>query len=750
MAEEGRDRSVRRRSLLRAAAGLLALGPATHPATAHDETYPEHEIGSGSNGTDRSVEDLVDALTLAEKIRLVHGHNPENDDGTGADLAPVRPPADGEDLPVDRPATQDRINTLVAPVDRLCIPGMNMTDGPAGVARDQHATAFPVPILTASTWDPELQAAFGRRLGSEAKATNHGALLAPGFNIARISVCGRNFEYYGEDPHLAARTAVNVVEGIQSADVVATLKHFVANNQETDRFVTNANVSERALREIYLPAFRAAVQEAEAGAVMSAYNRLDDVYCSANEWLLTDLLKDEWGFDGYVVSDFEATGWAGGRAVGQEGATRPEAAAKMATAGLDFEAAAERYFGSDLRTAVEDGLVPERRLDDMVRRILGQMRRFDILQGDHDGGAVNSEEHQQFARHLATQGGVLLQNRGLLPLGLDSVDSIAVVGHEADRAKVGGGGSSSVTPPYTVSPLEGIRTRAGGDAEILYAPGYAVGDAAAVAAAADVAVAFVNGESMEFADREDLRLDAGQNQLVESVAAANPRTVVVSNTGGPVLMPWLDDVPSVLQMWYPGMEDGNATADLLFGDVPPAGRLPITFARERDHYPAEISPAQYPGFGLTADYTEGVFVGYRHFDRAEITPLFPFGHGLTYTEFEYRDLNVPRRVPRGSSVPVRITVENVGERAGKEVVQVYVADQDPPVPRPPKELRAFETIHLRPGETRTVTVTLDDDAFSYFDEDLGGWVVPPGPYTVAAGRSAGDLRGQTTVMVTDT
>jgi beta-glucosidase len=599
--------------------------------------------------------------------------------------------------------------------------------------------------------------AFGVALGKEAKAKDQNGLFAPAFNIARVPECGRNFEYFGEDPYLAGRAAVAVIEGIQSTGTIATAKHFVANNQEDSRRTVSANVGERALREIYLPAFRAAVEEANVGSVMAAYNRVNGTYCTENARLLTKILKDEWGFDGYVISDYGAT----------------HSTVPAAKAGLDFEAPARdtQFFGDPLKRAVQSGAVSEATLDGKVRRILGQEAKFGVLAGERVGppGEANTDAHQQLARRIAADGAVLLKNEvpmkadsvttePVLPLDLAEVDTIAVIGPRASEAKTGGGGSSNVTPPpgSSVSPVEGIRERAGSNAAVTTTTGDATADAVALAAASDVAVVVATGSSLEGTDREDLVLDNDQNELIFEVAAANPQTIVVLRTGGPVVMPWLDVVAGVLETWYPGMKDGAATADLLFGEVNPSGKLPITFGTCRAHYPA-TEDEQYPGVDQgegypVAEYSEGVFVGYRHFDAEGTEPLFEFGYGLSYTDFKYSNIEItPTVQPNTETVDVQVsvTVENVGDRAGKEVVQVYVVDDSASIDRPPRELKAFEKTALQPNETAKITFQLDRDAFSFYDVETENWIVESGQFEILVGSSSRDVRQRETLRIVE-
>ncbi|WP_227379002.1 beta-glucosidase [Haladaptatus halobius] len=714
--------------------------------------------------TQKRVPSLVASLSLDEKLRLLHGAT--NPDGSSVGYVP--------------------------PVPRVGVPALRMVDGPMGIrAIGGSATAFPASVALAASWNPRLAREQGASMAREARAHGQNVLLGPGMNIIRVPHCGRNFEYYSEDPYLSARFAAASVDGIQSEDVIATAKHYVANNQETNRYRVSAAVTERALREIYLPAFRAAVEEADVGAVMTAYNRVNGTHMSDHRTLLRDMLKDEFGFDGFVMSDWWGT----------------ESSVGAARAGLDVEmpgipfeerVLAERLpeevdpstidfpdtlpdmhegglFGEPLREAVEAGAVDEAVIDEKVRRILETMARFELLDTDPDeerrGGELDTPEHRQLARRIAIEGTVLLKNEGVLPL--DETAAIAIVGPNADATKLGGGGSSEVTPFRRTTPVDGLRERAtecrfergvppitesslfdafGTEDRVDESPADTVDTAdaddvsldAAVEAAdgADCVVVVVQDDTTESEDRDDLRLPGQQDELVRAVADAAERSVVVLRTGGPVELPWIDDVDAVLETWYAGQAEGEALAAVLYGDADPGGRLPFTFGRRADDYPT-TAPERFPGTNDGVDYAEGVFVGYRYFDREDAAPLFPFGHGHSYASFEYGESAVERD---GDEVTVTVPVRNVGTRPGKEVVQVYVHDEDPPVPRPPRELKGFETVRLDPEERRRVSVTLDRDAFAYYDEDEG-WVVSERRFTLLVGRSAREIRDRVSVTI---
>jgi len=680
----------------------------------------------------------------------------------------------------------------ISGVEEAGIPPFRLVDGPLGIRAEGHrATAFPASIATAATFDPDLARRQGAAMGREATALGQDALLAPGVNIIRVPQCGRNFEYLSEDPVHAGAVGAGLIDGIQSADVVATVKHFVANNQETHRTTVSAEVDERTLRELYLPPFRAAV-DAGVGSVMTAYNRVNGTHMSDHERLVGDVLKGEWGFDGYVVSDWyglESTVGAANAGLDMEmpGVAAPgaeDAAADDSGDGDSFEwpdgipdATHAGLFGDPLAEAIDSGEVPAERLDDMVRRVLDQMDRFGRLDGDEataenggehgDTGELDSQRHRDIAADVAARGTVLLDNDGVLPL--DDEADVAVIGPNVDEPKLGGGGSSETTPIHSVTPVEGVEARAEGTVTTAFGipriesvslfdllpfvdrddeTEDGAGDAAdrdpsldaavATAESADVAVVFVRDATTEARDRDSLALPGQQDELVSAVAAANENTVVVVRSGGPVELPWREDVAAVLEQWYPGQADGDAAAAVLYGDRDPSGRLPVTFAPESE-YPAAEAERRYPGVDDRVHYDEGVFVGYRHFDDAETDPTYPFGHGGSYATFEYGSAETT------GEQTVAVTVENVADRPGREVVQAYVR---PPsaagVDRPERELAGFAAVQLEAGERRTVALTLDDLAFSRYDRD-SGWTVDTGTYTVEIGRSSRDIR--TTVAV---
>ncbi|WP_394837388.1 glycoside hydrolase family 3 C-terminal domain-containing protein [Pendulispora rubella] len=786
------------------------------------------------------IDALLAQMTLEEKATLLQG--------------------------IPRPAGEHAVGN-VAGVPRLGIPAQRLTDGPAGVRDGQPATAFPAPVSMAASFDPALVREVATHMGHETKARGYQVLYSPMINIVRVAEAGRNFESFGEDPHLAGELAVAHIQGVQSQGVAAQVKHFAANNQEKDRKTSTSDVDERTLREIYFPAFEAAVKRGGAWSLMCAYNQLNGVFSCENASLLHDLLKVEWGFDGVVGSDYPAV----------------HSTVASAKAGLDQEFGGTTYF-SKLPDAVRSGELPQSVLDDQARRVLRMMFRTGLLSAaPAEPAAVDPKVGADLARRAAARGSVLLKNDGaLLPLDAASLSRIAVIGPYAKQATTGGGGSSKVTPyaDYVVSPLDGITKRAGSGVAIHYVSGanaapvtpipagalealtveyfanptltgtpVAVGtdsviahdwgnqppasgvpatnwsarwtgtlhapvtgdyplattsddgsrlyldgrlvvdnwgahgtrsvyrtvhleagqsyevrveyyqanqgsnltvswmlpgqldagiqSAVDAAKAADVAIVLVRDEAAEGRDRGTISLYGNQNALVAAVAAANPRTVVVLSSGAPVNLPWASAVPSVLENWYAGEQDGAALADVLFGDAEPAGRLPVTFPVEAADGPIR-SPEQYPGVDQRYTYAEKLEVGYRWFDAHAVAPLFPFGHGLSYTSFAYSHLSVERPA-RDGSVRVSFDVQNTGARTGTAVPQVYVGFPAR-AGEPPQRLAAFRSLTLEPGATTRVTVPLDRRAFSIWDVAAKAWNVPGGFYSIRVGASSRDLR----------
>jgi len=583
-------------------------------------------------------------------------------------------------------------------------------------------------------------------IGEEALQRGKDIMLGPGVNLLRTPLNGRNSEYFGEDPWLAARLAVEYIRGVQAHGVASCVKHFAANNQETQRGRIDVEMDERTLRELYLPAFEAAVKEAGVWAVMGAYNKFRGEYCCHNEYLLNHVLKGEWGFRGLVMSD-----WGGTHDTGQ--AVRN---------GLDLEMGTwkpyNQYFLADpFRDGLQKGDFSQAALDDKVRRNLRVMIATGVLDG-RPAGSINTKAHQAAARRVAEEAIVLLKNAGgALPLDAARLTSIAIIGENAVRLHAYGGDSARIKAFYEVSPLDGILRRVGDHVNVTYSPGYRnnaapglLDQAVAAARAADVAIV-VGGLiherpfDCEGTDRRELGLPWGQDELIRRVAAANPRTVVVLCSGSPVTMGgWLDQVPAVVEAWYDGMEAGNAIAAVLFGDANPSGKLPCTFPRRIEDTPAFAGGARtYPGENGVVHYDEGLLVGYRWYDTKAIDPLFSFGHGLSYTTFRYANLKlVPGTSASGPVVTVQFDLTNTGTRAGAEVAQVYVHQAKPGLPRPLRELKGFQKVVLEPGATQTVSIALGRRAFAFYDPGKPGWLAEPDTFEISVGGSSRDLRLQ--------
>ncbi len=705
-----------------------------------------------SQGSAQRTSQLLAAMSLDDKIALVTGIG-----GFGG--GEVNPGAAG----------------LIRSNERLCLPPLVLQDATAGLGDNQtQTTAFPDSIGLAATFDRGLTQRFGRVLAKEAVAKGVNVILGPGADIARTPLNGRNFEYVGEDPYLAGQAAAAVTRGIQSEPVIATVKHYALNDQETLRNLVSSDASERTMQEIHLPAFEAAVKQGDAGSVMCAYNKVNGVYACENSYLQERVLKRQWGFKGWVMSDFGAT----------------HSTAATANNGLDMEMPGGAFWGDQLKAAVTRGAVPMSRLDDAVSRIASTMFRRGIFEHPPavSGPEVNTvnattRESLATATEVAQQGTVLLKNQGgILPLEDRPGQRIAVIGDAATAAGAAlanqGYGSGHVTLfgyHDAAAPLDAITARAArAGGVVTYASGAVLGDAVATAAAADVAVVLVNDVTIESVDRPDMTARSGtcsfvpivpgsifdpstasgscayspvdQDALVAAVAAANPRTVVVVQSGGPVSMPWVGRVPGIVENWLPGQVDGDALAPMLFGDVNPSGKLPVTFPVAVEDGPLR-STRQYPGVRDSSgvprvSYSEGLLVGYRWYDAKHIAPLFPFGHGLSYTSFRYSRMRVAK-IKSGYRVTARVT--NTGERAGAEVAQVYVSN-----PRstgePPKQLKGFDKVDLRPGESKTVSVRLNRRSFATWSTRQHRWTVAPGRYVVRVGGSSRSLPLSATVV----
>lgn len=680
------------------ALGLLAvMVPATFaPAQTGSDPWMNPSLSA-----ERRADLLVHVMTLKDKVGLMHGVDRKQHPFKGyVGYVPANP--------------------------RLHIPALKLADGRAGVGnKATKVTLLPAPIAAAASWDTSLLEAFGKVIGKEQWGKGTNVELGPTIDVVRVPEWGRTFETYGEDPYFNGRMAAAEIKGIQSQGPIANANMYLTMNQESDRFHIDSIVDERTLQEIYLPPFQAAVSSG-VGTFMCAYIKTNGVYSCENPHVLGDLLKKQLDFGGWVMSDWGGT----------------HSTASSASAGLDQEMPDDRYYGQALEKAVTNGQVTTATLNEHVRRILITMFRhglFDRQQPGNWDSNVRSPDHDAFSRRAAEQGIVLLKNQGdILPLS--GASSIAVIGADGgDKPQVEGTGSSAVVAPYVVSPLEGIRKRAGGGSRVTYSDGSDLADAARVAKSAAAAVVFVSTVEGEGHDRANLVLPGNQDNLVSTVAAANPMTIVVLNTGGPVLMPWVEGVRGIIEAWYPGQEDGNAIAAILFGDVNPAGKLPLTFPRAADKIPTS-SPQQWPGVNGKSVYSEKLNVGYRWYDANGAEPLFPFGFGLSYTTFRLSRLEVAAaRLSKGEgTVNATVDVTNTGHRAGAEVVEAYIS-QPPGNGEPPRQLCAFDKVFLRPGETRQVRLTIAPRALSYYDTSERRWVSRAGTYRILVGTSSRDL-----------
>ncbi|MFG2334434.1 beta-glucosidase [Streptomyces sp. NPDC048604] len=815
--EQAAVRGVTRRTALGLLGAAVALAATTAPAG-----HARAKAPSPAKAPGRRAEELLARLTLDEKLSLLHGARDPKSLGQAGYLPGV---------------------------PRLGIPELRLADGPAGVRVRANATALPAPVMLAAAFDPALAHAYGRVIGREGRALGQDVLLSPMVNLIRTPYAGRNFETFSEDPLLSADLVAEEIRGIQAEGLIATVKHFALNNQEKDRTSVDARAGERTLHETELRGFEAAVA-AGTGAIMAAYNKVNGVHAGENAALLTGVLRDRWGFGGWVMSDWDAT----------------HSTAAALTAGLDMEMPSGARFGEPLKTAVAEGTVPEAAVDRAVRRILAVRERFGLLGPDASPRpARDAADGARLALRVATAGATLLRNEhGALPLTGPAARSLAVVGPTGAVPFVSGGGSAHVVPDAAASPIDALRARAGADAEVAYAVGedlygkplppltpaasledrgvaaggtwthdaafsvpegdtwtfvvhysgtrpviavdgtelfpvrqgvaeYFAGgllgsapdglhvrradvaltagehritvtakggttgqrfslravtsagraadlaEAVAAARAAHTVVLFAYEDATEGRDRTSLALPGRQEELIRAVTAANPRTVVVLNTSSAVTMPWLDRTAALLQMYYPGQEGAAATAAVLFGDADPGGRLTQSFPASEDAHPTAGDPHRYPGKDGTEEYSEGVHVGHRWYDAQGVAPLFPFGHGRSYTTFAYESLRLTAR-PDGA-LDVSFAVRNTGRRAGVEVAQIYAGPSpDLRLDQPMQFLAGYRRLELAAGERRRVTVRVAARTLSSFDPAAGGWVLGTGVRDVRVGASSRDLR----------
>ena len=679
-------------------------------------------------------------------------------------------------------------------VPRLGIPEVWHTDGPHGIRPEvlwdewdqagwtnDSCTAFPALINLAATWDKEMSLLYGRSIGEEARYRKKDILLGPGINICRTPLNGRNFEYMGEDPYLAGQMVVPYVKGVQENGVAACVKHYAVNNQEFQRTQSNSVVDDRTLYEIYLPAFKAAVQEGNAWAIMGSYNLYNGQFNCHNKKLLVDILKGEWGFDGVVVSD-----WGGCR--DDEEAVLNGLDIEMGTwtnglTGAASDGYRNYHMADPYLKGLREGTYTTKELDDKVRRILRTIFRTSMRPEPNYGRFV-CPEHYQAARDISAAGVVLLKNdNNTLPLNVPEGGKILLVGENVVKKMVVGGGSSNLKTAYEVNPLEGIQNAYGDKAEVVWARGY-VGDtstsynavdtgqdltdnrspevliAEAVEAAKDADyVIFVGGlnksahQDNESTDRLQITLPYGQEKVIEALAEVAKNLVVVNISGSAVAMPWADKVGAIVQGWYGGTETGNALADVLTGKVNPSGRLPFSVPFCYEDGPIKTE-RQYPGIKEPGDqywqthYDEGVYVGYRWYDTKEIPVQFPFGHGLSYTTFEYSNAKAAKpSMTASGTLKVSVDVANTGDYDGAEIVQLYIADPEASIDRPAKELKGFEKVFLKAGQKKTVTFEIDAEDLSYFDADKHEWVAEPGEFQALFARSAGDVQTMVNFML---
>jgi beta-glucosidase len=714
-----------------AAATGAALGPPTAPAAGRCGDPAARPWCDTSKTPEQRARLVLAQMTLDEKIELMAG----------------------DDL--DGVVTSDPATGTGNGIPRLGIPVLYHSDGPVG-PREGQATAMPGPLSLAATFDPSLARRVGDAIANEVKHKGNDLVHAPTVEPMRTPLAGRTFETYGEDPLLSARIAVDWIKGAQAQGIIANVKHFAPNSQEGEqgappltggngsRFLIDAIVDERTLREIYFPAFEAAVKEGRTGSLMCAYGSLNGHFACESSYLLTQVLRKEWGFDGVVISDY---GFA------------MKSTAASAIAGTDIEMPIGGWYSNAaLNLAVASGQIGEETvIDERVGAILRMMFRFGLFDRDaypEDDTLIDKPGHANVAREVEQQGTVLLRNRdAALPLASGAIKSLAVIGEQATAYK-GGGGSSNVQPFAFKAPLDAIKERAGAGVQVRHDPGTDPAVAAATALGADAAIVFVADAATEGSDKPCLALRCAAidpvggtplgtlgrddpDLLIDAVAAANKRTIVVMETGGPVLTPWADRVDAVLEAWYPGQEAGLALASVLFGDADPGGRLPVTFPVREGDIPTAGNPRQYPGVGTRVEHSEGVFIGYRHYDQRKIVPRWPFGHGLSYTSFSLSGL----RLEPAADATVSVVVKNTGARAGTAVPQAYLGMPDPSgdVKQPPRALKGFAKLTLAAGASKRVSFPLDERAFSYWDTGAKGWRVKAGCYSVQVGFSSRDL-----------
>ena len=693
---------------------------------------------------EKQIQALIQKMTLAEKTGLLHGNS----------------------------------KFYVTGIPRLGIPEWALSDGPHGVRAEMNrndwsyagwtndsATCFPTGTAMAATWNLELTRQRGFVLGEEARFRKKDVLLGPGVNIIRSPLCGRNFEYMSEDPFLNTQLTVAYIRALQTKDVAASVKHYLANNQEDNRTSIDVEMSERALREIYLPAFKAAVTEGGCLTVMGAYNKFRGEYCTENSYLARTILRDELKFKGVYMSDWGGT----------------HSTEKAALAGLDLEMGTEKgnyddwYFAGPLMKAVKDGRLKESVIDEKVANVLRVMINTKMLDPkNRQTGSMNTKDHQQAAYRSAVEAIVLLKNdKELLPLNMNTLKSIAVIGDNATRRHCGGGFSSEIKALYEITPLQAITAKYGSSLQINYAQGYQkqskvgtgnegqlntdfvdwklIDEAVAQAKKSDVAIVFAglnHDFDTESFDRIHMRIPYGQDVLIQEVAKSNPKTIVVIIAGSPLELSGINyRVPVLVWSWYGGMEAGNAVCDVLSGIEFPSGKLPFTIPVSLDQSPAHAL-GSFPGRDLKVSYDEDILVGYRWFDTKGIEPMYPFGFGLSYTTFTISNVSTDKKeYGPHDEIGVTLTLANTGKRPGAEVIQVYTSQPKCSVLRPEKELKAFEKIFLQAGEQKVVSLKVKVPDMAFYSEKTNGWVVEPGEFVLHVGTSVDDITSVLPVML---
>ncbi len=726
--------------------GVIACGLFLNAAAASSQVTDKEKVQM-----EKRIEKLIKKMTLEEKVGLLHGNS----------------------------------KFYVAGVERLGIPEWSLSDGPHGVRAEinrhdwayagwtnDSASYFPTGTAFAATWNPELAYRRGEVLGEEARWRKKDVLLGPGVNIIRSPLCGRNFEYMSEDPYMNSVLAVAYIKGLQSRDVACSVKHFAVNNQETNRTTVDVECSERALREIYLPAFKAAVQEGGALTVMAAYNKFRGEFCAENNYLVRKILRNEWGFDGVYVTDWGAA----------------HSTVPSMEAGLDLEMGTlidkyeDWYYANPLIEAVKSGKIPMSLVDEKVGDVLRVMIKTNVLDPKKrfGPGSMNTKEHQQATYDAAAEAIVLLKNQNnLLPLDFSSIKSLAVIGDNATRKHSNGGLSSEIKAVYEVTPLEALRAKWGDKVDIRFAQGYEklstfvegsnngqssgtfssktqesdalLKEAVEVARTSDVAllVCGLNHDyDTESFDRLNMDIPYGQVELIQEVVKANPRTIVVMIAGSPLNMAAVDICsPAIVWAWFNGMEGGNALVDVLSGKVNPSGKMPFTTPVSLDQSPAHAL-GNFPGRDLKVNYEEDILVGYRWFDTKGLPVVYPFGYGLSYTTFDYSNLNTDKKTyDQADTIQATFTLTNTGDREGAEVAQLYVSDPVCSVMRPVKELKGFKKVFLKPGESRRITLDIPVSSLAFYSEAQSQFVVEPGEFILQLGASASDIKQKISVEV---